>query len=519
MGTKGFSFGMHRAYYVPMGSIQLKTGHNTDAPIYRLEDFTQATGGFDLVHALLELQGIGAAMQNFLQKKVVLRDPMFPTMDTDRYFLITRDGNALIAKYLLEHSNELSTRRFTHQDHGHAMIVFHNLETDLNYIDTSSPDAYKFVIRTCNAQWRYWRTYAHIFGRYLFMFDLPEAERVNEMCRERLGLTFKESATIGLCMFGYMSDNRYISASGLVNHTLQSPWIRSCLTQEKVDAFVRLFSTTVPEFRRKCEEWRTQNSLLPLQKYEFNPLWSTPLIRPSLVGNVRRRLIAPSVPDLVYASCEGVYFKAMDAHQRDGRRNAFSQEFGNVFEKYGLHLLRLAEIPFQDEESNNKKLDALVPGKSRNVHIEFKKNIMSNEARACAGDALERFIERLAVDNILGQLYPKRDANSLNILVCMDELHMFEEKVKPVIEERLRRDSKYDPTFKFHLLGVSNYESIVQMTQDTGTTLEDIFAAKEQDGYYEDAQRFAQRRFNYNPQELAFIKRKYDEYLQLLHNS
>jgi len=451
-------------------------------------------------------------MKNFVRKKVIIKHPLFPEFETNEWFLITRDGNAFIAKSLINNSSELSQGQFTDQHHYRAMIMHHNMETDLNYLDPKSPDAYKWLIRTAYPQFRYERTYGDIVGRYLMMFDLPEAEEVNEMCQELLGLTFNEIVTIGLCSFGQISDNRCMSVSALVNHTISYDWIKRCLVKEKVDRFVELYSTTPSDFRVAAREWKAKNTILPLQKYEFNPLWSTPLIRFSLVGDMKKRLIAPSVPDLVYASCEGVYFKAMDASRGAGKQNEFSNAFGKVFEHYVLKLLDLTGIKYQPGDQNEKKLDALVEGKMRNVHIECKKNIMSNEARVCAGDALERYIERLAIENIYGQLHKKREPDSINLLVCMDDLFFFDERVKPVIKEKLKEQDDYDPSFKFHIIGITDLEVIMTVMKRKKVTLEEIFTAKEEEAYYQDAGIFATEKFECKVTEPEYLRKRYCDF-------
>jgi len=228
------------------------------------------------------------------------------------------------------------------------------------------------------------------------------------------------------------------------------------------------------------------------------------------------------MPDLIYASCEGVYYKLMDKFKQDGKKNEFSGKFGKVFESYFYHLLDLAKIDYFDEndsKENPNKLDALLVDKTDRIHIEVKKNKMSVFARAGIGDSLEKFIDRIVDENIHNQLYKKRASNSINLLVCMDELFAFEDKVKPVIEKQLQAKKGFDHSFKFHLVGIRDLEYLVEFHMKTKTSLFDFFKHKEANGYYRSVSNIIAEDFGFEPTEgLTFVQDRYLKFYRSLYS-
>jgi len=321
-----------------------------------------------------------------------------------------------------------------------------------------------------------------MIGRFICMFELDEAKEINQMCAEVLGLTFLECVTIGLCIWLEMRSGRQLNFKMLVEHTIDNRWIKSCLTYEKLKIFCEIYSISPEEFRNLTNQYKSNDEDLPLQTYEFNPLCSYPMIRTDNDLKNGSSIIIPSIPDLIYASCEGVYYKLMDRYKGNKKNNPFSGKFGSVFEAYVYHLLRLADLQFfteKDLKENPKKLDALLILDDTRVHIEVKKNKMSVFAKAGIGSYLEDYIDRIAFENILGQLYNKRESGSINLLVCMDELFYFEEKVKSIVNKQLSREKDFDKQFRFHLLGIRDLEYLVDFLINKKIPLIEFLKVKE----------------------------------------
>ena len=80
--------------------IKIKTSDNFDIGIIPIEKFTRSMYVYDLVNALLFIQRINADLKDSVCKKVYILSPYVPQY-LDKWFLITTEANAFIAKYLI----------------------------------------------------------------------------------------------------------------------------------------------------------------------------------------------------------------------------------------------------------------------------------------------------------------------------------------------------------------------------------------------------------------------------------
>lgn len=481
--------------------MEIISGHNVKMEMLPYEDYINLIKSFKLIPALRYMQEASLMFADRLLLKEEIED--YRTPPTKGLFTyITRDAHAFIAKSIIRYSPLNDGDELTRNDYKWLNVCFYELITDLNFINPKEKDSYKYVIRVENSQFRYWHVYGDIMGRYIIMFELPEADEINRICKEELGLSFLECITICLSIFADIQSRRKINIQMLANHTIDNEFLKSCLTEEKILRFCEIFSTTIDEFRQRSIAFEANDAKYPLQKYEFNPLYSFPIIKVEEKVNNGESLIIPSIPDLIYSSCEGVYYKLMDKFQMADKKNDFSGRFGKIFESYFYHLLKNAKIDYFDESDVNEnpmKLDALLIHENGRVHIEVKKNKMSVFARACIGNEMEKFIDRLANENIYGQLYKKRRENSINIIICMDELFGFEDKIKPEIESKLKSKKDYDDNFKFHLLGIRDLEFLMQFHITKKVSLLDFFRYKEENAYYKSVSNTIAEDYNYDP--------------------
>jgi hypothetical protein len=164
----------------------------TEIAMVSVDEMAKASSGFDLVDALLFLQQLSVKMGEYIMRKVFVIDPLHPFY-LDKWFLVTTEANAFIAKYILKFSSELYTRIFTVHDYEKLTLFCHHLESDLHYTNPSHPEAYKWLIRATNVQYHYQRLPSHLMGRYLLMFKNREfsyAEEINKLCLEATGIIY-----------------------------------------------------------------------------------------------------------------------------------------------------------------------------------------------------------------------------------------------------------------------------------------------------------------------------------------
>ncbi len=512
--------------------VQIKTSDNFDIGTIPIEKFIHSTSGFDLVDALLFVQRVSAELKNYVHKKVFVLSPQAPNY-LDKWFLITTEANAFIAKHLINFSSEISYRKYDAHRHSDSVIYYHHLETDLHYSNSNDPQAYKWCIRAMNQQFHYLRPLNHIMGRYLILLKkmkVREDDTINRMSNEVFGLTPQDIMIIGTCMYAVVLQNKILSLKNLLNHTIGSPVIKSVLTADKINKFLDLYSIDVESFRNESLKWKFPNLIYLLYKYEFNPLWSYPIIKTKSL-EPDKKYIVPSLADLVYASSEGIYYKLMDKFREEGNKNEFSTKFGYVFQQYIAYLIGEAGISFEECDVSSKKNkprpDYLIKEDSKVIQIEVKKRVMSNEARACVGNKLEEYIDSLSED-IYRQLFTplQHYPNYIvyNVIVALDEWYYFEEEIKSIIEERLKKKAEEHneniDRFKFHLLGCSDFEILCQFIKDNkGINIFDLLHEKEgKTFYYKGFSELLSEKYSYQPTSMSFTNSAFGELFRSILN-
>lgn len=491
-----------------------------------VDEMARASSAFDIVDALLFLQRLSVKMGEYIMRKVFVIDTLNPSYQ-EKWFLITTEANAFIAKNLLNLSSELHTKIFTVHDHEKLTLYFHHLESDLHYINPEHPEAYKWIIRATNVQYHYQRLPSHIMGRYLLMFKNRESNYVNELCFGATGITFEEIMIIGICMFSLIRQNMSLNIDKLINHNIPYKKIQNTLIKDKIENFLKLYSISQEAFKTECNKWRLDSKIYPLYKYEFNPLWSFPIIRTKKNLEPDKQYIAPSLVDLLYASTEGIYFKLMDMFRDVGKKNLFSEKFGKVFQGY-IKVLLLESIPkgqIHDEDDqtyNPYKADFLINGdnEQQRLLIEVKKGAMKNLAKAGINVELESYIRRIT-DAIYSQLFKKSlSANSkYHLMVSMEEWYFFEEKIKPLLIKKLdeiARNSNTDISqFKFHVFGCTDFEILCQFLNDRkDISIFDILKEKEAESsfYFMNINDFLKEKYSYKTTSIAIVENEYEKF-------
>jgi len=512
--------------------VQIKTSDNFDIGTIPIEKFIQSTSGFELVEALLFIQKVNAELKNYVHKKVFILSPQVPNY-LDKWFLITTEANAFVTKYLINFSSEINYRKYDAHRHSDSVIYYHHLETDLHYLSSNDSEAYKWCIRAMNQQFHYLRIPNHVMGRYLILFTkikITEDDVVNQMSNEAFGLPPQDIVLIGTCMYAVILRNKILRLENLLNHTIDSPMIKSVLTVDKINKFLDIYSIDVKGFRKEFIKWKFSNLIHPLYKYEFNPTWSYPIIKTKRVLEPDKKYIVPSLADLVYACSEGIYYKLMDKFRED-KGNLFSVKFGEIFQEYIWHLLREVNIDCRRCDDANSKIeprpDYLIKENNKVIQIEVKKRIMSNEARACVNNKLEEYIDTLSED-IYRQLFKPSQQYSdhvvHNVIVALDEWYYFEEKIKSIIEDKLNKKAKKDGTnkskFKFHLLGCTEFEILCQFSKDKkGVSIFDLLREKEKKSfYYKDFSELLKEKYSYQATSISFTNSAFDEVFRLILN-
>lgn len=376
---------------IKSGVIRMQIKHTDNycnIGIVPISDIIKHTTGFNLAEALLFMQNLSICLGNHAEKKVYGKDK--------KWLLITAEANAFITKCLINNSSELSSKKYTCIDHKKSTLLFHHLEDDLSMLNVNDKDAYKCSIRKIYSQWRYKRNPSHLLSRYYIIFNNLETEnakQVNDMLRNAVKLSFTEIAGILVGIF----TNEGLDMTRLPNKSDKGMVLNNYMTEEKVLLFLDQYCTDVDTFRKIC----CNLSDVPyLEKYLYNPLWRHPIIKINSGSDKKEKYLIPSIPDLIYACTEGVYYVLMD-YYRDGKANPLSTKFGYLFEDYVEYLLKLASIEdykreTPSETSNSNMPDFLLKHNDIPINIECKKRKLSIECKACVGNKFEDYMAEIA---------------------------------------------------------------------------------------------------------------------------
>ena len=144
---------------------------------------------------------------------------------------------------------------------------------------------------------------------------------------------------------------------------------------------------------------------------------------------------------------------------------------------------------------------------------------MHNEARACVGNKLEEYMDKLAED-IYRQLFkPSQEYSDCivhNLMVALDEWYFFEVKMKPIIEDKLKKKAEEGGLsisgLKFHLLGCTDFEILCQfMKEKNDTNIFEILREKEEPHhYFKGFSELLIEKYNCQPSSISFIDREFN---------
>jgi hypothetical protein len=507
--------------------VQIETSDNFDIGTIPIEKLILSTSGFNLVDALLFIQKVNTDLRNYIHKKVLILSPQVPNY-SNKWFLITTEANAFISKYLINYSSEINYKKYDAHRHFESTIYYHHLETDLHYLNSKDEEAYKWCIRAMNQQFHYLRIPNHIMGRYLILFTkikLVESDEINQITFEEFGLRPQDIMLIGMSMYTVILQNKVLNLEHIINHTIESPIMKSLLTVDNINKFLDIYSIDVESFRRESLKWKIPKLFCPLYKYEFNPIWSYPIIKTKRVSEPDNKYIVPSLIDLIFACSEGIYYKLMDKFRKNNS-NKFSEIIGKYFQEYIGYLLRELNIDYEkcdDAIPNAKpKPDYLIKEENKIIQIEVKKRIMSNETRACVDNQLEDYINKLSED-IYRQLFLPSQQYSCymvyNVIIALDEWYYFEEKIKTIIENKLKKKAEEGNVnitrskFKFHLLGCTEFEILCQFIKDKKeASIFDLLREKEEEVfYYKSISELLEEKYHYQATTISFTNNVFDE--------
>lgn len=271
-------------------------------------------------------------------------------------------------------------------------------------------DKYSFLIRTEGEQSLYQERLRGAFARSWMIYinaNRSMADRrlfdLEEEWREFSGIDLGKFILLGFNYYAgvnsYMSVTRYFASSGIFSGKL---------SEAECEQFLTITSATPEQFKEHSKEHAVEDPLL--KKYEFNPLWSRPLI------SIGSELVCPLPVLVANRVADGIRFDLRDSMRREGTGNRFSQNFGLLFEEYIGRLLKwtFGEDKVQREPVYGKPEKAgpdwvVIDGESA-VLVECRTRTLTIETRSSTDFAAVRDdVRKVFIDTLLK--YPGKIAD------------------------------------------------------------------------------------------------------------
>lgn len=186
-------------------------------------------------------------------------------------------------------------------------------------------------------------TRAHVLFETCLRKIAPRLLGKDEFWRRAIGGSLIDFLAVGLLGWvGAQRNGGYFDLAWLEQPNFKEI-VREVPAETVRDVFLRLFATTIPEFRELARANATDRDL---PRFDFNPLNARPFIQMP-----DGRHLAP-VPQLILrrASATALYYIALDAITNDSERDAFFSDLGDLFQAYvGMQLAELPGCAIQPE--------------------------------------------------------------------------------------------------------------------------------------------------------------------------
>jgi hypothetical protein len=206
-------------------------------------------------------------------------------------------------------------------------------------------------------------------------FKIFNRKAIDEICREKIGLSIWETYMCGVASMGFFLDRPAIAIP-----------FKSEIKALPVDAFARFFAFTSKSISELRSQLKTEQRYDETFSYAYNSLRAFPLLRMTYQGS--EALVCPLMTLLYWRFTSGLYYEFISVPQ-------FANEFGEGFQNYvGEVIERACPDPMQrlDEQlyvvgkSEKRTVDWIVSDANSALFLECKAKRISWGAKAALTD-------------------------------------------------------------------------------------------------------------------------------------
>lgn len=495
---------------------------------YEIEEIQKFLKDFDLIQTLMFIQKVSALMGNQVHVNINIGFEYYNSPKRQlKSGIITKEFIAFASKAILQNCKQ-SPRKFNELDLINLIVMYDNLRSDLHEIKAGKIPAdqqWLWVIRATNHQWYYMRLLSNIIARYYWLFKnvYQNNPHLGNKLDQDLGIDFFDAIKIGTCFYAnFYPGNGRATCFLMTNYTQTDiPSLKSLLTEENINKYFNIFSINADNFSTECSKFSlAQPSLI---KYEFNPLKRFPVVKTDS-SQENEKYIFASIPDLLYASSEGLYYVLLDKLDETNKDLLF-KEMGLAFEIYIGELLKhynidilsrakvFSEIKYKVGSNELKTADWLLISEDYIIQIECKKRKIDVYSKAGIqnedGTGIDSFIKDLAkqIDKfskkeehikngkVPGVNYAGQKV--IHIIVYLDELFAINKYAITNVKAEMKKTLQ-----DFYVFGCWEFELVCQQCrnkqQNIFYSIQDIINEKE------------------NIFEIDFLNREYDSFFKEL---
>jgi len=302
-------------------------------------------------------------------------------------------------------------------------------------------------------------------------------EDLNDIILKSTGLSMLEYTKLSFIIYAIIISYPRFNIGKLTGANIVG--LNDVLSEEKMDAFLKVISSTYEDFRELDEE--LNKNLDPIYiKTRFNPLWLKPIIKTG-----ENNYLAPSITAYMTSTFKGLFWWFDRNFRKQSRKkgDCFRKFFGKLFEEYVGDVIKdiykgseiYPQIDYGSKKNGGLFFDWIVPIKDKIYLFEAKgyqfplevlqkgdpDNLRKEVANKIIGTIIQMY-KRVGSVDTFPELKRLRGKNLIPIGVFYDipfiSTSMYAENIVPALVD-LESEYKGIKDFKYFLISIEELEN------------------------------------------------------------
>lgn len=302
-------------------------------------------------------------------------------------------------------------------------------------------------------------------------YDIFKSSNLSQDFQDVYDISIEDYMLTGMAIFGLIiKNNNPIIDFDNVNIETNNKRINDVFIREKKEKFRNIAFADYNEFRSliigSC-------SIPGYEKYEFNPLYSKPIIDgDNRYSYLKGKNVVPNVEALISKITKGIYWDLRDYYRKKDSQD-FLNSFGDLFKDYVGRILKnyfgennVVDLDIYKEKNSikGKIADWLICLDEIELLIECKSSLLSQKVKQtfipevfqkwCIDSKFSKAVDQLLeTDKVLSKTEKKR----YNVIVILEDLYLAE---MPEVKKKI--DPRVDDFFITTIADLENMENWIK---------------------------------------------------------